>query len=478
MRSIYIETFAAKVRLFPQKQVSLETHNNTISMYIFLTILAVLLAAGCGIAAYAVAAERRHRNTMAAELELQRSRAAESETRCIALEGTIRSMETESAERLKAKELELVAARKDIESLREKLEAQETGQRERNEKLMLQFEKAANEIFEKKNLQFRTANRESLDSILNPLKENISAFRKRVEEIYSQENENRGAFKAELRNLTELNRRITEETSNLTSALRGNSKIQGDWGETVLDTILESSNLRKGIHYFPQANIKDANGNNIRPDVILKLPDDKRIVIDSKVSLTDYVNYCSCEDEEGRRRAMAAHLRSVRKHVNELGAKNYQESVLGSPDFVIMFVPIEPAFISAVQNDPELWNDAYQKKIIICSPTNLFGMLKIVDDLWKRDDIGKNAERIAQEGAKMYDKLVTFAETFMSIGKGIETLQGNYDRALTQLSSGKGNLVSRAEKLRKLKVNTNKQLPQQLLDNADMDEENVTDESE
>ena len=325
-----------------------------------------------------------------------------------------------------------MAARKDIEALTARLDEEGEKLKEKNEMLMLQFEKTANDIFERKTRQFKDVNKESLDIILKPLKDNISDFKQRVEEIYSKENENRGALKAELNSLMELNRRITEETNNLTSALRGNSKVQGDWGEMILDTILESSNLQKGIHYTTQTNVKDAEGNNLRPDVILNLPDGKRVVIDSKVSLTAYVNYCACEEEESRRRAMAEHLRSVRNHVNELGRKSYQESVLGSPDFVIMFIPTEPAFLAAVQYDNGLWDEAYRKKVIISSPTNLFGMLKIVDDLWKRDDLGRNANRIAREGAMMYDKFVGFVTTLETIGKNIDTMQGNYDKAMKQ----------------------------------------------
>lgn len=226
-----------------------------------------------------------------------------------------------------------MAARKDIEALTARLDEEGEKLKEKNEMLMLQFEKTANDIFERKTRQFKDVNKESLDIILKPLKDNISDFKQRVEEIYSKENENRGALKAELNSLMELNRRITEETNNLTSALRGNSKVQGDWGEMILDTILESSNLQKGIHYTTQTNVKDAEGNNLRPDVILNLPDGKRVVIDSKVSLTAYVNYCACEEEESRRRTMAEHLRSVRNHVNELGRKSYQESVLGFARF-------------------------------------------------------------------------------------------------------------------------------------------------
>lgn len=424
-------------------------------MTISLVIIPVL-AVGCAVALYALAVARRRIRETAERAANAESRAQAAEERAAALD-----------ERLRTADLDLVAARKDAEALRGRLEEEEGKLREKNAMLMLQFEKTAEEIFERKSRQLKDTNRESLDLVLKPLKDNIADFKRRVEEIYSQENVQRGTLKAELNNLLELNRRITEETNNLTTALRGNSKMQGDWGETILETMLESSNLQRGIHYTTQTNVKDAEGNNLRPDVILSLPDGKRVVIDSKVSLTAYVNYSSAADEETRRRALNDHLRSVRNHVAELGRKSYQDNVLGSPDFVIMFIPTEQAFLTAVHADPEIWNDAYRRKVIISSPTNLFGILKVVDDLWKRDDLGRNASRIAKEGAMMYDKFAGFVATLETIGKGIDTLHGNYEKAMKQLSTGTGNLVSRAQRLSALNLKISKSLPKSLTDEAD-----------
>ena len=260
-----------------------------------------------------------------------------------------------------------------------------------------------------------------------------------------------------------LNRRITEETTNLTNALKGNSKVQGDWGEMILETILESSNLVNGIHYTTQQNFKDEEGNNLRPDVVLNLPDSKQIVIDSKVSLTAFVNYVHADDASERDKAMKEHLRSVRAHVDELGCKSYQ-SLVNSPDFVIMFIPNEPAFLAALQGDPSIWGDAYRRKVIISSPTNLFALLKIVDDLWKRDNQSKNALAIAREGANLYDKFVGFAETLLDIGKNLDTASRNYEKAMGQLKTGKGNLIARSEKLREMGVKATKSLPSALND--------------
>ncbi len=457
-------------------------------METFLMLLSLILAAACGVAFYgrraalrraseasdALAAARLdHESAMAAAREEWERSSAAART---AAEEALAAARAETAEALRGAEqarIARVAAEKDAEALRGRLAEEQEQLREKNEMLMLRIEKVAEEMFERKSRQMRDTNKESMDLILKPLRDNITEFRRRVEEIYSAENESRGAMKNELGKLMELNRRITEQTDNLTTALRGDSKLQGDWGEMILDTILESSDLRKGIHYTTQTTVRDAEGNNVRPDVILNMPDGKRVVIDSKVSLTAYVNYCSCTDEESRRRAMAEHIRSVRNHVNELGRKSYQDSVLGSPDFVIMFVPTEPAFLAAVQADPEIWNDAYRRKVIVSSPTNLFGMLKIVDDLWKRDDMGRNAERIAREGALMYDKFVGFVTTLETIGKNIDTLHGNYEKAFKQLSSGTGNLVSRAQRLSALNVKVSKSLPKSVVDEADDDPDPV-----
>lgn len=384
------------------------------------------------------------------------------------------------AEELKAKteiiaglSADYVRAQSRVETLTEQAQRDKGELEKIQTSFRLEFRNLANEILEEKSKQFKTTNREAMDSILKPFRESIGDFKERVEKIYADENQQRGALKNEIKNLQELNKKITEETNNLTNALRGNSKVQGDWGEMILETILESSNLEKGIHYTTQESIRNADGEQQRPDVILRLPDNKRVIIDSKVSLTAYVNYCECDGGEERKKLMADHARSVRKHVDELGSKRYQDLV-ESPDFVIMFVPNEPAFLAALQNDSSIWNDAYRKKVIISSPTNLFALLKIVDDLWKRDDQSRNALEIADEGAKLYDKFVGFVETLESIGKGISSASVSYDKALKQLSEGPGNLVGRTEKLRKLGVKASKTLPPKIIASAQLADDELS----
>ena len=358
------------------------------------------------------------------------------------------------------------AARERLAATEERME-NERAEREKAEEMMrTQFRNLANDILAEQSQHFKETNKESLDQLLKPFKENISEFRDRVERIYASENEQQGALRNELRNLMELNRRITTETTNLTNALKGNSKVQGDWGEMILETILDGSNLIKGVHYDTQVNLKDEAGNNLRPDVVLYLPEGKRIVIDSKVSLTAFVNSVSAEDEPTRRSALAAHVASVRQHVAELGRKEYQR-LLESPDFVIMFIPNEPAFLAALQTDNSIWAEAYDKKVIISSPTNLFALLKLVDDLWKRNAQSKNTADIVTCGTKLYDQLVAFTESLENVGASLEKARSAYDDARKRLTSGNDNIIRVGEKLRKLGLPTKRTQSPRMLDAAD-----------
>lgn len=393
----------------------------------------------------ALKADNEAKNAQLIDLNRQ---AAERAARCAALEEKLLYQQAE-AERERARRTEEIAALQ--------------------EQQRLAFKNLANDILEEKSRQFKQSNRESLESLLKPFRENIEGFRKRVDEVYDKEAQQRFSLKEEIRSLNEMNRRMSEEANNLTRALKGNSKVQGDWGEMILETILDSSHLVKGIHYFTQENLKDAAGNNLRPDVILNLPDRKQIVVDSKVSLTAYVTYSETDAPEAQQRAVKEHVRSVRSHIAELAGKSYQTLLNGqnksvSPDFVIMFIPNEPAFLLAMQQDSALWSDAYNRKVIISSPTNLFALLKIVDDLWKRDGQSKNALAIATEGANLYDKFVGFSETLLDLGRSLGAATGKYEQAMNQLKTGRGNLIRRAERLRELQVKASKSLPAQLED--------------
>ncbi len=342
--------------------------------------------------------------------------------------------------------------------------------RQREETMKSEFKSLANEILSEHQKSLRETNRDSLDLLLKPFKDNITEFRERVERIYAAENEQRGALKNELDNLVKLNQQMTSSAANLTDALKGNSKVQGDWGEAYLETILESTGLVKGIHYHLQHSIKGEEGQNLRPDVLLSLPEERSIIIDSKVSLTAYVRYTEAESEVERRQALAEHVQSVKKHVQELAAKEYQK-LINSPDFVIMFIPTEPAFLEALKEDNTIWSDAYRKKIIISSPTNLFALLKMVGDMWRRDEQTKNQAEIVDKATKLYEQLVVFTEQLDGVGAALDSAKSKYDEAYKRLHTGNNNIVRLGERLKKLGLPTKKQQSAKALAEADMVEE-------
>lgn len=429
---------------------------------VYIILMAALAACLIALAIlYSSAVKRAHE--LSAEKEVEKARAEN-------LAAAIHDRQLESAAALHNKEMEIARSEAEISRLREKADHDKAELEKLQASFRMEFKNLANDILEEKSKQFKEVNKESLNQLLSPFKGSLDDFRKRVDEIHTSNTEQSGAMKKELRMLMELNRQITEETTNLTRALKGNSKIQGDWGEMILETILERSHLTPGQHYTKQTNIKDEQGNNLRPDFIINMPDGKRLVIDSKVSLTAYVAFTEARNEDERKKCMNEHLRSVRGHVTELGRVGYQQNVLGSPDFVVMFVPTEAAFLAAIQSDSELWNEAYDKKVLISSPTNLTAILMVVHDLWKRDEQSSNSIEIAEEGAKMYDKFVGFVETLEKIGKNIGSAQSSYEDAMKQLKSGSGNLVGRTEKLRKLGVKATKSMPASVLAASDEDE--------
>ncbi len=367
-------------------------------------------------------------------------------------------------EKIHAHELQNALLASENEALRGKAEQDKQQLEQLQASFRTEFKNLANDILDEKQKSMTATNKEAMDLILKPLRDNITEFRTRIETIYSTQNEQTGALKAELKNLMELNSTITAETKNLTRALKGDSKVQGDWGEMILDSLLEHSGLQKGIHYSTQESIKDDKGRNQRPDVVLSLPEGKKIIIDSKVSLTAFVEWNAAEDKAQRTAALNGHIASLTKHVQELAAKRYQDLIDTAPEFVIMFVPNEPAFMCALQNSPNLWADAYKRNVVISSPTNLLAMLRIVYDLWRRDAQTKNALKIADAGGKLYDKVVGFVDTLGEVDKNIRKASESCSKAMEQLSTGRGNILSRVEGLRTLGAKAAKRLPEQLVD--------------
>lgn len=363
----------------------------------------------------------------------------------------------------------LAEAQAEIRIWSERYESQQAEREKLQKQFADHFRNLANDILEEKTKRFTDTNQKNIGDLLRPLGENIEKFRQRIE----QEATERKVLESEIRRLHEMSNRVSREANNLAAALRGNSKTQGDWGEMILETLLESSGLQKGIHFRVQEDFRTEEGAHVRPDVVLALPDDKQMVIDSKVSLTAYASYVEAADEAdetARKSSLAAHVASVRRHIDELAGKSYQKLTSASPDFVIMFVPNEPAFLVALQCDAKLWDEAYRKKVILSSPTNLFAILKIVDDLWRRDNQDRYALEIARQGGALYDKFVGFAENFLAVGDALGRTDKAYRTALGQLREGNGNLVRRAESLRKLGVKASKKMPAAL---APLDGEGV-----
>ncbi len=368
-------------------------------------------------------------------------------------------VESESRRSAEA-EKELAALRIEYRHLQERLTEQKGELENLQNQFRDEFKNLANEILEEKSKKFTEQNREKLDELLKPLGEKISEFQKRVEDNHKEDLKGRGALDQHLKTLQELNQKMSEEAKNLTKALKGDTKQQGNWGEVILMRILEKSGLRKGHEYDTQESTTTEEGKRLQPDVIVHLPDEKRLVIDSKVSLTAYERYTSSEEVADREKTLKQHIQSLRSHVKGLGRKNYaQIHGFKSPDFVLMFIPIEPAFGLAMQYDPDLYNEAFDQNIIIVSPTTLLATLATIDNVWKQEYQNKNAMEIASRGGALYDKFVLFVESLQDIGSRIQQTQKSYDEALNRLSEGSGSLVRQAEMLRELGAKASKKLP-------------------
>jgi DNA recombination protein RmuC len=360
---------------------------------------------------------------------------------------------------------------KENKYLKDSLEKQKLELEEIGKKFSSEFKLLADQILEDKSQRFTKMNQENLDRLLKPLGDNIQQFQKQVQEVYEKESKERFSLGNEVKQLRELNQTISQEAKNLTDALKGQAKTQGNWGEMILESILEKSGLVKGREYTVQESIKDTDGKRFQPDVIISYPDNRKVIIDSKVSLVAYERYSSSTNKDEQEKALIEHLRSVRNHIDSLSSKSYQDLV-GSLDSVMMFIPIEPAYMVVMEADSELWNYAYSKRVLLISPTNLIAALKLIYNLWQHEFQNRNALEIANRGGLLYDKFVGFVENLTSIGESIHKSYLSYENALSQLKEGKGNLISQAKLLKDLGVKAKKSIPSELLDENDVNDLN------
>ena len=347
------------------------------------------------------------------------------------------------------------------ENLAGKLENQKIEIESLQKRLTAEFENIATKILKERSEEFSVSNHKNLSEILNPLKERIQLFEKKVDETYDKELRDKISLREEVRKLTELNTRVSQEANNLTNALKGDVKKQGNWGEVILERVLERSGLTRGQEYEREVVVEGNDALVQRPDVIIHLPDNKHVVIDSKVSLVAYERLMSAETEEHRVLYLKDHISSLRSHVKLLGEKNYQNAQnLNTPDFVLMFLPIEASFSVAVQGDSEIFSYAWERKIVVVSPTTLLATLRTISSIWKQENQTKNAQEIARLSGALYDKFIGFAEDMAKIKANIDRTSGSYDDAMKKMKEGSGNIIRTAEKIKELGAKTgNKSLP-------------------
>ncbi len=362
--------------------------------------------------------------------------------------------------------IQLTKTKANFENLQQKNDEQKEEAQQLQEKFTKEFENLANKILDDKSTKFTKQNKENIENILNPLKEKIESFEKKVSESQLNSKGMHSALKQQLDNLKDLNTKISKEAENLTKALKGDSKTQGNWGELVLERILEKSGLEKGIAYEVQQSFQTENGSRVIPDVVVHLPDNKKMIIDAKVSLTAYERYINSEEDE-KEIHLKEHINSIKRHIEQLSAKKYEDLYeIESPDFILMFVPIETAFAIAINTENNLYNKAFEKNIVIVTPATLLATLRIIDSMWTNQKKQENAFEIAKQAAALYEKFEGFVSDLINIGKRIDDSKTEYGKAMNKLVEGRGNLIKRVENLKKLGITAKKSLPEAIIKRA------------
>ncbi|TYP99074.1 DNA recombination protein RmuC [Tenacibaculum adriaticum] len=359
----------------------------------------------------------------------------------------------------------------DLYNLQQKLNENKGEVEKLQEKFTKEFENLANKILDEKSTKFTEQNKENLKTILNPLQEKIKTFEDKVDKTHKESIDYHSALRQQIIGLKEMNLQMSKETINLTKALKGDSKTQGNWGELVLERVLEKSGLEKDREYFVQQSFTNENGKRILPDVVIHLPDNKKMIVDSKVSLTAYEQYVNADDDLERERFLKEHVNSLKRHVEQLSEKKYEDIYkIESPDFVLLFVPIEPAFAVALNQDNTLYNKAFEKNIVIVTPTTLLATLRTIDTMWNNEKQQRNALEIARQAGALYDKFEGLLQDLIGIGKKIDATKTDYNNAMNKLVDGRGNLINSVEKLKKMGAKAKKALPENIIERA-QDEE-------
>jgi DNA recombination protein RmuC len=373
--------------------------------------------------------------------------------------------------------LKLTKTQTDFENLWQKNLEQKEEVEKLQEKFTKDFENLANKIMEEKSHKFTEQNKENMKNILTPLQEKIHLFEKKVEDTHKESIDYHAALRQQIVGLREMNEQMSRETVNLTKALKGDSKMQGNWGELVLERVLEKSGLEKDREYFMQQAFTTEDGQRVFPDVVINLPDGKKMIVDSKVSLTAYEKYANEEDDNLKSVYLKEHVNSIRRHVEQLGEKNYHDLYqMESPDFVLLFVPIEPAFAIALNEDTALYNKAFERNIVIVTPSTLLATLRTIDSMWTNQKQQENAVEIARQAGALYDKFHGLLTDLITVGKRLDDAKSGYSDAMNKLAEGKGNLITSVEKLKKMGAKAKKALPENVLKRAETEENSITEE--